>query len=143
LIASVLTIVALSASATTPTPLPASEFELQTARCVAALEVNTQELARQVQGGRDELRPVLLGRLKSGAAFIGKAYLAGERDKGRARSLLDSALEAQKALPESIMVARQAACHEEGARSVAGANVIERAVVNRVAEKRMKQLLAE
>lgn len=142
LIATALVIVMLSASATA-TPLAASESELHTVRCVAGLDVNTRELAELVKGGRDQLRPVLLGRLVSGAAFIGRAYLAGERDKVRIRMLLDTALDAQKALPESLLVARQTACNEEGAQLTSDANVIERAVVYRVAEKRMNQLLAE
>jgi hypothetical protein len=111
--------------------------------CVAALDLSTRELAEQVKGGRDDLRPVLLTRLTSGAALIGAAYLAGDRDEGRSSALLDSALDAQKALPESELAARQVLCEGEGARLLAGANALERAVVSRVAARRMKRLLSE
>ena len=111
--------------------------------CVAALDLSTRELAEQVKGGREDLRPVLLTRLKSGAAFIGAAYLAGDRDEGRSRASLDAALEAQKSLPESALAARQNLCEGEGARLLAGASALERAVVSRVATRRMKRLLSE
>lgn len=111
--------------------------------CVAALDLSTRKLAEQVKGGRDDLRPLLFTRLKSGAAFIGESYLGGERDEARSRALLDTALEAQKAIPESELAARQASCEGEGARLLAGANVLERAVVGLVATRRMKRLLSE
>lgn len=118
-----------------------SQRELQTARCVAALEVNTEDLAAQVKAGRADLRPVLLDRLKFGAAFIGDAYLRGERDEARAKGLLDAALEAQKALPKPELVARQARCAQEGAQLLANADFISRAVVSHLANRRMKKLL--
>ena len=112
--------------------------------CVAALDASTRELAEQKwKGGRDDLRPVLLTRLKSGAAFIGAAYLAGDRDEERSGALLDAAMEAQKALPESELTARQAFCEGEGARLLAAAGALERALVGRVATRRMKRLLSE
>ncbi|MBE0548150.1 MAG: hypothetical protein IH627_10960 [Rubrivivax sp.] len=139
----ILGLATLSAIAAPATGVPPSERELHTAQCVAALDANTRELARQVKGGHDELRPMLLSRLEGGATFIGAAYLAGDRDEERSRALLDSALEAQKSLPESEVAARQANCADEGARQFAAANALERAVVRRVAAKRMKRLLAE
>jgi hypothetical protein len=105
--------------------------------------LSTRKLAEQVKGGHDEMRPLLLARLKSGAAFVGAAYLAGDRDEGRSHALLDSALAAQKALPESELAARQAACNDEGASLLARTNGLEREVVSRVAEKRMSRLLSD
>lgn len=116
---------------------------MHTARCVAALDLSTRQLAEQVKGGQDEMRPLLLRRLKSGAAFVGAAYLAGARDEGRSHALLDSALVAQMALSESELAARQAACDEEGTRLLARTNALEREVVSRVATRRMTRLLAE
>ena len=122
-------------------PAAPSEHELHTSACVAALDVNTEALAQQVKAGREELRPLLLGRLKSGAAFIGAAYLQGERDEARSQALLKDAREAQKSLPESELAARQLACAEEGMRLYADANFIERQVVTMFAEKRLNRLL--
>jgi hypothetical protein len=104
--------------------------------------VNTDELAAQVKAGRPDLRPLLLDRLKQGAAFIGAAYLQGERDEDRAKGFLEAALEAQKTLPKPVLAARQTACAQEGAQLLAKADVLSRAVVSHLAQKRMKKLLA-
>jgi len=129
---------ALQATAATTAP---TEHELHTAQCVAALEANTDELAAQVKGGRTELQPLLLIRLKYGAAFIGDAYLQGERDEARAQALLKAALEAQRALPAPELAARQSDCATQGARLLANADFLGRAVVSRLAQRRMKKLL--
>jgi hypothetical protein len=129
---------AVGAPAATESP---TARELQTAKCVAALEVNTDDLAAQVKAGRADLRPLLLDRLKSGAAFIGEAYLQGERDEKRAKSLLDAALQAQKSLPRPELAARQSACAREGAQLLAKADPVSRTVVSHLAQRRMKKLL--
>ena len=134
---------ALAAQASTSTAAPTSERELHTAQCVAALDLSTRQLAEKVKGGQDELRPLLLVRLKSGAALVGAAYLAGARDEGRSHALLDAALVAQTALPVSELAARQAACDDEGTSLLARTNALEREVVSRVATRRMTRLLSE
>jgi hypothetical protein len=120
-----------------------SKRELHSAECVAALEVSTDELARQVKAGRADLRPLLRQRLDAGAAFIGTAYLAGDRDEARAQALLAAALKAQSALPKAELAARQVRCAQEGAKLLADSNFVGRAVVSRLAKKRMKTLLGE
>jgi hypothetical protein len=142
-LASISALAAQAAPSTPATSASAAERESHTARCVAALDLSTRHLAEQVKAGKDEMRPLLLARLKSGAAFVGSAYLAGARDEGRSHALLDSALAAQKALPESELAARQAACDDEGTRLLSRTNAIEREVVSRVAAKRMTLLLSE
>ena len=131
-------LLALGATAASTDP---TAHELHTAQCVAALGANTEELAVQIKTGKADLKPLLLDRLKNGAAFIGDAYLQGERDEARAKGLLNAALEAQKALPKDELSARQTRCAEEGAQLLANADFISRAVVSRVAQKRMKKLL--
>jgi hypothetical protein len=118
-----------------------SEHEFHTAQCVAALEASANELAAQVKAGHADLQPLLLERLKHGAAFIGDSYLKGERDEGRAKGLLNAALEAQKTLLNSELTARQSACAQEGAQLLVNADFISRAVVSYLAHKRMKKLV--
>ena len=118
-------------------------LERHTAECVAALDVGTEDLARQVKAGRDELRPQLQDWLQHGTAFIGTAYLSGQRDERRSRSLLDEAREAQKSLPESQLRARQSACSDEGAALLTQSNPFSRALVSRLAANRLKKLLGE
>lgn len=131
-------LIALRPSAAADGP---TKHELHTAQCVAALEANTDDLAVKVKAGRADLQPLLLNRLKYGAAFIGDSYLQGERDEGRAKRFLDAALEAQKTMSEPGLTARQSACALEGAQLLANADLISRAVVSRLAERRMKKLL--
>ena len=120
-----------------------TQRELHSAECVAALEISTDELARQVKAGRADLQPLLRQRLDAGAAFIGSAYQDGDRDESRAQALLAAALESQAALPKAELAASQARCAQEGAKLLAASNVIVRAVVARLAERRMKRLLGE
>jgi hypothetical protein len=121
---------------------PPSAHDLHAAQCVAALEVLTKSLAAQVKSGNEDAKPVLLSRLESGTAFVGDVYLRGESNEAAARKLANDALEAQKSLSEAQLAERQRACAEEGARLLASSNGLERAVVKRLAKKRMEKLLA-
>ena len=129
---------ALRAAAAADDP---TAHELHSAQCVAALEASADDLAAQVKAGHEEMRTPLLDRLKHGAAFIADSYIQGERDEGRAKEFLAAAREAQKALPKAELSARQLACAQEGADLLAKADFLSRAVVSRLAQKRMKKLL--
>lgn len=111
------------------------------AQCVAALEASADELVRQVQAGKDAARGPLLDRLTQGAAFVGDSYLHGHADEDQARALVDQAELAQHSLSPADLAARQAACASEGMRLLANSNALQRAVVKRLARKRMDKLL--
>ena len=111
------------------------------AECVAALEVATESMAAQVKAGQDNMRGPLLDRLIAGTAFVGDTYLHGNSDEQQARALANRALEAQKRLPAPELAARQAACAAEGTRLYDDSNGLEKAVVRRLAKKRMDKLL--
>lgn len=125
-----------AAHAGEPTPR-----DLRAAQCVAALDANTHDLARQVREGKESLRGLLLDRLVAGSAFVGDAYVRGDSDEQEARELTDQMREAQKKLPARELAARQTACAEEGAKLYASGNGLQRAVVKRLAKKRMDKLL--
>ena len=118
-----------------------SPRDLHAAECVAALDANTRDLAEQVRAGNEAARAVLLGRLVSGTAFVGETYLHGSSDEKQARELANRALEAQKSLSAPELAARQTACADEGAKLFASSNGLQRAVVRRLASKRMDKLL--
>ena len=118
-----------------------SALDLHSVECIAALEVKADELAMQVKAGHTELRASLLATLDAGAAFIGNAYLQGDRDEGRLQTLLDVALQTQKALSDADLATRQATCTQEGTRLLAEANFIGRAVVSRLVERRIQKVL--
>ncbi len=118
-----------------------SERELHAAHCVATLETHSEDLADKVRAGRADLQPLLLERLESGAAFVGDAYMRGERDEARSKALKNAAHETQQSWSEAERETRQSACAVEGARLLAKANVLGRAVVSKLARNRLKKLL--
>ena len=124
------------ASAADPTPR-----DRRAAQCVAALEVSADDLVRQVKAGTESARKPLLDRLTQGAAFVGDSYLNGAANEDQARALVDQAEIAQRKLTPAELAARQASCAAEATRLLAKANALERAVVKRVARKRMDKLL--
>jgi hypothetical protein len=134
-----LSVVAVMARAA-PEAAPTSR-DLHAAQCVAAIEVRTESLASQVKAGQEEARALLLSMLESGTAFVGDTYLHGDSDETRARALANDALESQKSLTDPQLLARQNLCADEGARILAASNGLERAVVKRLAKKRMDRLL--
>lgn len=120
------------AAAAEPTPQHA-------ATCVAALESEAASMAQQVRSGQSEIEPELLRRVQQGFAFIGSAYKQGLRGE-EADRLLKEAEQAQQSLPPAELAARQAACRAEGAQLLAHANIIERAFVERAAQRRVDKL---
>jgi hypothetical protein len=119
-----------------------SPQDRRAAQCVAALEAGTDDLVRQIKAGQAAARKPLLDRLTQGAAFVGDSYLHGNADEAQARALVDQAEAAQRSLSAAELAARQAACAAEGNRLLANANALQRAVVKRLARKRMDKLLA-
>lgn len=132
---------AAPAASRTPSAEPSAR-DRHAAQCVAALDASADALVLQVKAGREAARQPLLDRLIAGAAFIGDRYLHGDSDEARARALVDQAELAQRRLPPAELAARQAACASEGARLVADGNPLQRAVLKRLARKRMERLLA-
>lgn len=126
---------------TAPARAEPSARDRHAARCVAALDASTDDLVRQVKAGQDAARKPLLDRLTAGASFIGEAYLHGDASESQARALVDQAEIEQRRLSPAELAARQAACASEGARLLAAANALERAVIKRVARRRMDRLL--
>lgn len=108
------------------------------AACVAALRVDADAMAEQLRRGRAEVEPELRRRLQEGFAFIGTAYKQGLREAD-ANRLLKDAEQAQLALPPRQLAERQVACRAEGARLLAGANVVEQALVERAADRRIQK----
>ena len=135
-LAAVLLVLAGPASAADPTPQ-----DRRAAQCVAALEAGADDLVRQVKAGTDAARKPLLDRLTQGAAFVGATNLHGAANDAQARALIDQAELDQRKLPPAELAARQAACASEATRLLAKSNPLERAVVKRLARKRMDKLL--
>lgn len=115
--------------------------DLHAARCVAALEVETEQLAQEVKSGKEASRQRLLERLLAGTAIVGDTYLHGNSNEQEARQLANQALEAQKSLSAGELAARQLTCAEEGSKLFESSNALQKAIVTRLAKKRMAKLL--
>ena len=142
------TLAAVVALAITPAALAAaappavpSARDLHAAQCVAALEASADDLAVQVKAGKEAARKPLLDPLVAGAAFVGEAYLHGDSNEAQARALVDQAAQDQRSLGAAELAARQAACANEGTRLFTNSNALQRAVVKRLARRRMDRLL--
>lgn len=120
-----------------------TERELRTAECVAALDARSDELVRQLRAGSTEARPALVATLNAGAAFIGQAYLQGERDEARSQAQLSAARDAQKSLSTADLAERQSSCMQEGTRLFAATNGFSRFVINRLVDRRLHKLLGD
>ena len=118
-----------------------TERDLHTSECVAALDARSEELARQAKAGQSDLRPLLVSTLDAGAAFIGQAYMRGERDEARSQSQLAEAQQAQKKLAAADLATRQSACAQEGARLLSQTDAIGRFVISRLVQRRLQKLL--
>ena len=132
------TLLGLAAGAHAGEPTPQDR---RAAQCVAALEASADDLVRQVKAGKEAARKPLLDRLTQGAAFVGDSYLHGNANEDQARALVDQAELAQRSLSPAELAARQAACAGEANRLLANSNPLQRAVVKRLARKRMDKLL--
>ncbi len=120
-----------------------TERELRTSECVAALDARSEELARQVKTGQSESRALLVSTLEAGAAFIGQAYLQGDRDEARSQSQLAAAQQAQRKLSDSDLATRQASCLLEGTRLLSQTDAIGRFVISRLVQRRLQKLVGD
>ncbi len=145
----VLTWTAPPAWAAEPTPAAAptalSTKSWARTQCVAALELQAEDIAARIKaeqaGAELHLRDRLRDVLRIGAAYIGQAYLDGERDEQKSKAWLDKARQEQEKLPAAELAARQDHCTAQGAKLLADTNPLSRAIVSRLAEKRMKKML--
>lgn len=128
-----------TAATRAPPDVPAAAWAQ--ASCVAALQAQSESLAGLIKAGQPELTELLRLRLRAAAAFIGQAYLDGERDEVRSKALLRQARQAQQALSASELIARQDHCAALGSQLLADTNALGRMVVHRVAERRLHKLL--
>ena len=111
----------------------------RTASCVAAMKTRAALFSERYRAGDDTVKAELTSLTEAGYAFIGAAYEAGLR-KADADRLLTAAEEAQKNMPAAALENLTTACHAEGAKLLAQANVAERVVVKAAARARINRI---
>lgn len=111
------------------------------ADCVAVMQSRADELARQVKAGDTGQQAALRVELQRAAALIGRAYLDGERDEADAKARLKAAQDHQGTRSDTQREALHAACERRADAELATANVLQRFIVERVAQARMNRML--
>lgn len=108
------------------------------AACVAALKGREATLTETLKAGA-AVEPELLKVVRSGFTFVGRQYLAGLRES-EARRLLEAAEQDFNALSPEGRRLRQAQCLQEGERLYAEASALERGLITRAAQRRIKRM---
>lgn len=112
-----------------------------TANCVAVMQPNADELARQVKAGHKAQEPALRKELVRATALVGRTYLDGLHDSTEARARLKAAQERQAAWDESRKAQLRQACLQRADAELAAASPPERFIVERIARSTMQRML--
>jgi len=113
-----------------------------TANCIAVMEVTADDLAHQVKVGDKARESELRIELVRAAALVGRVYFDGMRDEQAAKASLSAARERQKTWDAARRNGVHGACLKRADAELASASRTERFIVGRVAEGRMRRMLA-
>lgn len=114
-----------------------------TANCIAVMEVNADDLARQVKVGDKAREPELRIELVRAAALVGRVYFDGMRDEQAAKAGLNAARERQKTWDAARRSSVHGACLKRADAELAAASRTERFIVGKVAEGRLRRMLSD
>ena len=114
-----------------------------TANCIALMQTQADELARQIKAGDTTREPVLRSELTRAGALIARTYLDGLHDPGEAKARLKTAQEGQASWDEERKKRVHLACLKRADAELAGASGTERFAAGRFAEVRLKRMLSE
>jgi hypothetical protein len=114
-----------------------------TANCIAVMQTNADDLARQIKAGDKAREPALRSELERAGALIGRTYLNGLHDSGEAKARLKAAQEAQAAWDEARKDSVYQTCLKKADAELASASGPERFFVARFAQARLKRMLGQ
>jgi len=112
-----------------------------TASCIAVMQTNADDLARQIKAGDKDREPALQTELRRAGALIGRSYLDGLHDGNEAKALLKAAQERLAAWDEERKKSVHQACLKRADAELAAASGTERVFVERFAQARLKRML--
>lgn len=118
---------------------PASYDE--TANCIAVMQTNADDLARQVKGGNKAQEPALRTEVLRATALVGRTYLDGLHDSAEAKARLKAARERQAAWDATRKASVRQTCVKRADAELASASGAERFIVERIAQVQMKRML--
>lgn len=111
------------------------------ARCIAVMQTNADDLARQIKAGDKGQELALHNELRRAGALIGRTYLNGLHDAAEAKARLKAAQESQSAWDESRRISVHQACLKQADAELAAASGLERYFAERFAQARFKRML--
>jgi hypothetical protein len=113
-----------------------------TAHCIAVMQTQADDLARQVRTGDKAQAPALRIELERAAALIGRTYLDGLHDPALAKAQLKEAQDAQAKWSDAQRSSLHLSCVKRADAELAAASRPQRFAVERIAQARMQRLLA-
>jgi hypothetical protein len=113
----------------------------ETANCIAVMQTNADDLARQVKGGNKAQESALRTELVRATALVGRTYLNGLHDSAEAKARLKAAQERQTAWTEARKANVRQACVKRADAELAAASGSQRFIVERFAQVTMRRLL--
>ena len=115
----------------------------ETANCVALMQTNADELARQIKAGDKAREPALRTELTRAGALIARTYLDGLHDSAEAKARLKAAHESQATWDEERKKRVHEACVKRADAELAAASGPERFAAQRFAQVRLERMLSE
>ncbi len=112
-----------------------------TANCIAVMQTNANDLARQVKGGNKAQEPALRAEVLRATALVGRTYLDGMHDSAEAKARLKAARERQAAWDAARKASVRQTCAKRADVELANASSTERFIVERIAQVQMKRML--
>jgi hypothetical protein len=114
-----------------------------TANCIALMQANADELARQIKAGDTARESELRTELTRAGALIARTYLDGLHDSDEAKARLKAAQERQATWDDQRKRTVHRACLQRADAELAVASGPERFAASRFAEIRLKRMLSE
>lgn len=112
-----------------------------TANCVAVMQTNADELARQVKRGNKAQEPALRAEVLRATALVGRTYLDGMHDSAEAKARLKAARERQAGWDAAHKASVRQTCVKRADVELANASSAERFIVERIAHVQLKRML--
>ncbi|MFO1219209.1 MAG: hypothetical protein U1E89_12610 [Burkholderiaceae bacterium] len=113
----------------------------ETAHCIAAMQTQADDLARQVKAGDSSKQGALRVELVRASALVGRTYQAGLHDGKEAKARLKAAQAQQTEWDEPRRSRLRQSCQQRADAELASATRAERFIVERVADATMQRML--
>lgn len=112
-----------------------------TAACIAAMQTQADDWARQVREGDKASEPALLTELERAAALMGRSYLDGAHDEAKAKARLKAAQDLQATWTDEQRLRLRLTCDGHADAELAATSRPQRFIVERLARSRLKRML--